>query len=91
MKSRDQELLAEAYGKMKQNESDELISHLEKMARVTTSKDDIEIEFINIANKVLGLLKGVDPYSKNPPQLSPEQRQAARKIGGIILNRPDLV
>lgn len=90
MKSRDQELLAEAYGKMKQNESDELISHLEKMSRATTS-NEIDNEFVNIANKVLGLLKGVDPYSKNPPQLSPEQRQAARKIGGIILNRPDLV
>lgn len=90
MKSRDQELLAEAYGKMKQNESDELINHLEKMSRVTTS-NEIDNEFVNIANKVLGLLKGVDPYSKNPPQLSPEQRQAARKIGGIILNRPDLV
>lgn len=88
--NKDAKLLAEAYGKMKQNESDELISHLEKMSRVT-SNDDIEIEFVNIANKVLGLLKGVDPYSKNPPQLSPEQRQAARKIGGIILNRPDLV
>lgn len=90
MKSSDQELLAEAYGKINQDKNDELISHLEKMSRAT-SNNDIEIEFINIANKVLGLLKGVDPYSKNPPQLSPAQRQAARKIGGIILNRPDLV
>lgn len=90
MKSKDQTLLEEAYGKMVQNESDELISHLEKMSEVITS-NEIEREFVNIANKVLGLLKGVDPYSKNPPQLSPKQRQAAREIGGIILNRPDLV
>ena len=90
MKSKDQSLLEEAYGKMMQNESDELISHLEKMSEVITS-NEIEREFVNIANKVLGLLKGVDRYSKNPPKLSPEQRQAAREIGGIILNRSDLV
>jgi hypothetical protein len=90
MKSKDQSLLEEAYGKMMQNESDELISKLEKMSEVITS-NKIDNEFVNIANKVLGLLKGVDPYSKNPPKLSPKQRQAAREIGGIILNRPDLV
>lgn len=90
MKSSDHKLLAEAYGKINQDKNDDLISHLEKMAEVITS-DEIQNEFVNIANKVLGLLKGVDPYSKNPPQLSPAQRQAAREIAGIILNRPELV
>ena len=88
--NKDAKLLAEAYDKMVNNEGDELISYLEKMAEVITS-NEIDNEFVNIANKVLGLLKGVDPYSKNPPKLSPKQRQAAREIGGIILNRPDLV
>ena len=69
--------------------SGDLLARLEDMSEsFGRTGDDISIGISNLATRVLGLLQGVDRYSKANPQVGDKQKELLIQIGELVTQLP---